>query len=372
MGKVKLLFMAPANTSSRIPAALPFMARLSPFERAMITPKEGTTFQRRALLYCDRLFSPISSWTAFMGQFPAAIENYTALIRGVAQFAPKLSGNPEEGNSPERGYLLAMAAEVACGDAGLLRESRSYLRCVLREYRDESARYLANLRRELAATAGTLHDITGTLEQSDVESDARLAAGMERLKALAGTAPASPFADVVRAATAELGRSIADIRKQQKLILSQLHTEIRLLHKRTDALTEAGLADPGELMPRDEMERRIALADPGTFRLLLLKADGLSRAKTQQPPHVFSDLLVALARRMRKNLPAGTAVASWSEEGFVALLLSEIGHARELAARLQKQLSGPYVCRSGATTVVTRLRASVEVLDGSGVKICGM
>ena len=149
-----------------------------------------------------------------------------------------------------------MAAEVACGDAGLLRESRSYLRCVLREYRDESARYLANLRRELATTAGTLHDITGSLEQSDVESDARLAAGMERLKALAGTAPASPFADVVRAATAELGRSIADIRKQQKLILSQLHTEIRLLHKRTDALTEAALDDPGELIPRDEMERR--------------------------------------------------------------------------------------------------------------------
>jgi GGDEF domain-containing protein len=307
-----------------------------------------------------------------MRQIPAAIENYTAVIRGVAQFAPKLSENPEEGNSPERGYLLAMAAEVARGHPALLRESRLYLRCVLREYRDESARYLANLRRELTATAGTLHDITCTLAESDAESGARLEAGLERLKELAGTPAAQPVAKVIRAATVELDRGIADMRKQQQLILSQLHTEIRLLHKRMDALTAAATEDPSKLMPRDEMERRIALADLGTFRLLLLKVDGLSRAKIQQTPQVFGDLLVGFARRIRNNLPAGTAVARWSEEGFVALLLTDVGQARELAGRLQKLLSRPYVCRSGAKTVVTKLPTSVKVLDGSGVKSSDM
>jgi len=303
-----------------------------------------------------------------MRQLPAAIENYTAVIRGVAQFAPKLSENPEDETSPERGYLLAMAEEAALGDPVLLRESQSYLRCVLREYRDESARYLANLRRELAATADTLHDIHRTLQESDAESGARLGAGLERLKELAGAPAARPFADVIRAATVELHRGIADMRKQEQLVLSQLHTEIRLLHKRMDALTAAAVDDLSKLAPRDEIERRIALADPGTFRLLLLKVDGLTRAKTQQTPQVFNDLSVAFARRMRNNLPAGTAVARWSEEGFVALLLTDIGQARELAGRLQKLLSGPYVCRSDAKTVVTRLRASVEVLDGSGME----
>jgi GGDEF domain-containing protein len=301
-----------------------------------------------------------------MRQVPAAIGKYTAIIRAVAQYAPKLSDNPEEGNSPERGYLLAMAAEVASGDPALLPESRSYLRCVLREYHDESARYLANLQRELTATAGTLHDITCTLAESDAESGARLVAGVERLKQLAGALTAQPFADVVRAATADLDRSIADMRKQRQLILSQLHTEIRLLRKRMDALAEDAADDLSKLMPRDEMERRIAQADAGTFRLLLLKVDGLSRARIRRTAQVFAALSVALARRMRNNLPAGTAVSRWSEEGFVALLVTDIGQAKETARRLQKLLSGPYICRSGAKTVLTQLQASVEVLGDSG------
>jgi GGDEF domain-containing protein len=299
-----------------------------------------------------------------MSQHLPALECYTALLRGAAQFAPKLHENAAEEATPERGYLLAMAAEAESGDPELLNQSRSYLRCVLREYRDDSARYLKNLREQLAMNAGTLADLTRTLAEENAENTPLLRSSVEQLKQIAIASDRQPSSDAIRAVAAELESSIVEMLRQQLLIVGQLQTEIRLLHQRMDTLTSRGENDASQLMPREEMERRIAVSDAGSFRLLLMKADGLNRAAKRYPPEVCGEIATAFARRIHNHLPAGTRVARWSEEGFVALLVSEIGQARELALGLEKQLSGPYVCRCGPKSVMHRLHTTVEVLDG--------
>jgi GGDEF domain-containing protein len=297
-----------------------------------------------------------------MEQSPA-IENYMAAMRGIAAYAVKLSGNSDDGNSPERGYLLAMAGEVGHGDHAVLEESRSFLRCVLREYRDESAAYLAQLRQELAATAATLRDVSGALVEGDSQAGANFQSGLTQLRALTANPAARSSADLIRLAAAELESGLAEMRKHHQLIVSQMHTEVRLLHRRMEALTAADLDDLSRLMPRDEIEDRIAVVAPGTFCLVVLKADGLVQSKAQYAEQVFHDLLIAFTRRMRNTLPPDTPAGRWSEDGFIAIVFAGAAYARELAATLHRRLSGPYICRSEAKTVVTPLQTRVEVIE---------
>ena len=296
----------------------------------------------------------------------AAIEKYAAAIRGVAEYAPRLCAAADQGTAPERGYLRAMAAEVLQADRTLLEESRSYLRCILREYRDESAQYLANLRQDLAAAAATLRDISHTLAAADSDGAAQVRGALAQIGELGSRVAARSSAELLGELREELERGLADMRKHHQLIVSQLHAEVRLLHRRMEALTAADLDDLSKLMPRDELEDRIAVAAAGTFRLLLVKAGGLIRAKGQHPARVYNDLAIAFIRRLRNNLPAESLVGRWSEEGFVAMVFMDEGQAEELAAALRVRLSGPYICRSGAKTVITPLETVIKILEPNG------
>ena len=289
-----------------------------------------------------------------------AIENYGEAIRAIADYAPSLSVEQGDAEAPERGYLREIAAQVLQGDGTVLEESRSYVRCVLREYRDRSAQYLADLQQDLAATAATLRDVSGTLADSDSES-LGIQPGLTQLRELAATS--AGFAAEIGAAAADLETGLAEVRKHHQLIVSQLHTEVRLLHRRMEVLAASSLDDFSRLISRDEIEDRIAVAAQGTFRLLLLKAGGLSRAKLEQPARVFSDLSIAFTRRTRNNLPGDALLGRWTEEGFVAIVFVGSAHARELAQILHRRLSGPYVCRSEAKTVITTLETTVEILE---------
>jgi len=297
-----------------------------------------------------------------MEQSPAIL-NYMAAIRGVAAYAVKLSENVDDGNSPERGYLRAMAEDVAHGDRAVLEESRSFLRCVLREYRDESAGYLAQLRQQLAATAATLRDVSCALAEGDSQAGANFQTGLVQLNELTANPAAGPSAGLIRLAAADLESGLVEMRQHHQLIVSQLHTEVRLLHRRMESLTAADLDDLSRLMPRDEIEDRIAVAAPGTFCLVVLKANGLLQSKTQYTEQVFHDLQIAFTRRMRNTLPANTPAGRWSEDGFVAIVFADAADARELAATLHRRLSGPYICRSEARAVVTALQTRVEVIE---------
>jgi len=45
------------------------------------------------------------------------------------------------------------------------------------------------------------------------------------------------------------------------------------------------------------------------------------------------------------------------------MVFRDAGNAQELAAALQARLSGPYVCRAGAKTVITAPATRVKILE---------
>src|ERR1035438_450620 len=81
------------------------------------------------------------------------LDCYVLAIKNIARYAIDL----DEGvTGAHRKYLDMLATEVATGTTEALSESRATLRGLLREYRDKSTAYLANMRDELATTARTL------------------------------------------------------------------------------------------------------------------------------------------------------------------------------------------------------------------------
>src|SRR4051812_37463989 len=76
-----------------------------------------------------------------------AMECYLAAIRNSAQYAVELDDSV---TAPHREYLGVVAEDVSLGTKEALEESRATLRGLLRDYRDKAARYLNDLRDELA------------------------------------------------------------------------------------------------------------------------------------------------------------------------------------------------------------------------------
>src|SRR3954464_5230382 len=89
-------------------------------------------------------------------QREATLDCYLTAIRNVAHYALELD---EDLTKQFRKHLGALADDVFSGGANALDESRATLRGLLRDYRDRSSVYVANLRDELAGTARAMEEI---------------------------------------------------------------------------------------------------------------------------------------------------------------------------------------------------------------------
>jgi GGDEF domain-containing protein len=147
--------------------------------------------------------------------------------------------------------------------------------------------------------------------------------------------------------------------------VAQFQVEIRMLHKRIDALEAASSVDQlTKLFNRSEMEERIRTAE-GAFCLLLARASGFRLAELHFSAEVAAELAGAFAKRLRNCLPATATIGRWAREEFIALLPVKKSDAMALAKWVSEQLSGAYSCVHGGKSVRPTLQLTVAVLDSS-------
>ena len=289
------------------------------------------------------------------------LDCYLTAIRNVAHYTIELD---DEISTPHRQYLTALAGELGSAQPEALVESRSTLRALLRDYRDQAAKYLATLREELAGTARALQVILDSLAQTDSDHELRLRTELGRLREISGSLEESAARSAILAAADSIERSIEQIRQQHRLTVSQFLVEIRMLHKRIDLLeTAASLDDLTKLFKRDEIERQIGSAPGGKLCLLLVKASGFRQAEQEFHREVAVGLAAAFSKRLRNSLPPGATIGRWSEEGFIAMLSMETPDALARAKRAADHLSGSYACLERGKTVHPSLQASVVVVE---------
>ena len=194
----------------------------------------------------------------------AVLECYLSAVKNVSHYALELD---EEVTRQFRKHISGLVEEIFLGKVDLLAESRATLRGLLRDFRDRNSAYVANRRDEWAGTARALDEILDTLAQTDGDSETRMRAALGKLRSAVASDPSSTLRAVVSGAAAAIEQSIEQMRKQQQLTVSQLITEIRVLHKR---IRPAGVRrQPRSADPAGQPQRNDR-ADPSVdFRRVL-------------------------------------------------------------------------------------------------------
>jgi GGDEF domain-containing protein len=289
-----------------------------------------------------------------------ALECYVAAIANMAEYAVELD---EATTAPHRRYLSVLAAEVKEGQPPALLESRSTLRGLLRDYRDRAAQHLGNLREQLAATAQALQETVEALSNSDGDYTARIRTIVDRLRELARTAESDALRAAVADAAQSIEESLVEMRQQHQFAISQLQTEIRVLHARVDSLENAAAIDEAtKFSSRRSIEEYIQSLGAGACQILLCKLHGLAQARAKFSSAIADDLVANFARRLRNSVPKEAVVGRWSEQDFLALLPASLSEEAIQPKSIAYHLSMPYACLSGGKTIRIPMEVSVEPL----------
>ncbi len=290
---------------------------------------------------------------------------YVEALRNAALYAVEVDGAM---TAQHRKHLNDLADAVAGDDSGTLSDSRATVRGLLRDYHDRAGAFLARLRDELAGTARALEEITESLSPAEDDVDAGLRGALGRVRAIAMTLD-GPVEASLSATAAAIEQGLEQIRKRNQFTVSQFRTEIRVLHQRIDAMQAAASVDDiTKLLQRPEMENRIRSNAPGSYCLLLVKAEGIRLTGVRVSREAGAELAGAFAKRLKNSLPEESVVCRWGEEDFVALLEGDQGEAFQHGKYLTEHLGGSYACLLNGKTVRPALKVRVGVVDSSGEK----
>lgn len=293
----------------------------------------------------------------------AVLDCYVLAIKNIAHYAVELD---DELTEPHRKYLKTLATEVATGAPEAVSDSRASLRGLLREYRDRAAQYLCNLRDELAGTARTLEEILDSLGQADGDHEKNLRTALGKLRQVAASPGDAALGAVISTTADSIEKSLEEVRKQHLLTTSQFLVEIRMLHKRIDALeAAASINESTRFATREELAERIRATPAGQYCLLLVGARGLRRAEVQFGKEVGEALGAAFAKRLRNSLPTSAVIARWGHEEFVAMITANKAEALASAKWINEHLSGDYACLKSGKTVRPILQLTLGVVDTS-------
>jgi GGDEF domain-containing protein len=292
-----------------------------------------------------------------------ALECYVAAVANLAHYAVELD---DDITTPHRKYLTALAAEVQSGDSAALAESRGTLRGLLRDYRDRAARYLGDLRHQMEETAKALQETIEALSHPEDDPLARIRAMVARLRESAASADGAAWhilRTLVTQAADEIDQSVTSIRQQNQLAVSQLQTEIRLLHARVESLENAAAVDEAtKFSSRRSIEEYIQSLHDSQFCVLILKLHRLEQARAKFGLGVVDELVATFARRLRNSVPREAVIGRWNEQDFLAVVPRDRCEGVVQSQSLANHLSMPYACLLGGKTVRISLSVTVQPL----------
>lgn len=289
-----------------------------------------------------------------------ALDCYLAAIGNMAQYAVDLEPAL---TVPHRKYLSNLSEELANASTEALAESRVTLRGLLRDYRDRASLFLGDLRNQLSSTAQALLEMVEGLSQCDNDHNDKLCGALVRLREMANSPEGSAVRAIVRAVAETIEQSLNQLRKQHRFTVSQLQTELRLLHNRIDSLeTRVSTDEATNFSNRRFMAEYLGAIPAEGACLLILKISGLAEARARFGPAIADDVLATFGRRLRNTVPKDAVVGRWSEQDFLAVVGGGKESGGSLVRRVAEHLSMPYACMIGGKVVRIPLAVTAESL----------
>jgi GGDEF domain-containing protein len=291
-----------------------------------------------------------------------ALDCYLSAIGNMAHYAIELDTAI---TAPHRQHLSALVAELHEAPPEGLIESRATIRGLLRDYRDKAGQYLAGLRDQLSSTAHALREMVEALSQCDTDHGATISRSLAHLRETANSPEGEPVRVVVRALADTLEDNIEQMRKQHRFTVSQLQTEMRLLHNRIDSLESAAVTDESTKFSNRRFLAEYLTATPTEGAcFLILKMRGLAEARARFGPAIAENVLATFGRRLRNTVPREAVIGRWNEEDFLAIVPASVKPKDgTLVKRFAEHLSMPYACMLEGKVVRVPIVVTAECLS---------
>ncbi len=290
----------------------------------------------------------------------AALDCYLAAINNIAHYAVDLDAAI---TAPHRKYVGDLAGDLADASPEALAESRATLRGLLRDYRDKAAQYLGGLRDQLSSTAQALQQMVAGLTLCDTDHTEKMKKDLGRLREVANSPEGNPVRAALRVLADSIEQSVEQIGKQHQFTVSQLQTELRLLHNRVDSLeTAAATDDVTKLSTRRFIAEYLGSVPTQGACYLILKMRGLGEARAKFGPAITDDVVGTFGRRLRNTLPKDAVIGRWSEQDFPAIVPAGKSGSDGLVKRVAEHLSMPYACMMNGRVVRVPLAVTAECM----------
>ena len=273
--------------------------------------------------------------------------------QGVVEDAKVFAVDFGELTPPYQANLAAILTAMATQewDETSLNEFRAALRTSFRSFKDKAEQKLYRLKNDLNQTATSLTAVLKSLEYD--EPALTLRTQVKQLSDLQKIDEIEQLKNVLKTALVQLEKGLDETEKRNRMVISDLQTEVSMLHNRVAVLAEQKVGERSLRLVLDERLLGEAVV------LLVVRLAGLGRLKTQHGDAGVEVVLKAAQKRLREAMEPVLAIGLWDEQ-TVGMLTNPTGaSAASLTKKATMALSGRYELMGEAVS----LQASAGVLE---------
>jgi GGDEF domain-containing protein len=220
---------------------------------------------------------------------------------------------------------------------------QSSLRGELRQYRDRGQVLVARLRNEVTEAASAMQALTEAVSAHGAGYQAELTQELGKLGAAAALDDPRAVRATVRASTAAIEQSFAQMQRSNETVIARLQEEIRGLHKTMETERRIQGTDPSTgASNRRRVAERIddLLRRDESFGLLLIAVLNWKRVVQEHSPEAAAASLKALAARLTEKFGAEGLVGRWSDDVLAVIVETDPAIAATMTAGVDAEFSG--------------------------------
>ncbi len=294
----------------------------------------------------------------------AAADAYAHAIWSTSQYAVELDPGDL---AAFRGHLNGLKQRVGSASAKDDWESlQASFRGELRDYRDQTADRIKQLRAEIVAAAEAMQTFADSVASSGADHLDDLEHALGELDGIASLKDLAAAQAVVASAREAIAVSVERMRKQHQMIVAQLRDELRLLHQQIETERKAAFLDraTGAWNAQKMGERVKELIEKDRpFCIILVCVRNLKRLERTHSRTVVEGGLKALLRRFHAQLGDDAMIGRTDETSFAAIVFAHPAEAIRISRDAAKRLAGSYSVQENGLAHSVALQVAAGVID---------
>jgi GGDEF domain-containing protein len=222
------------------------------------------------------------------------------------------------------------------------------------------------MREDLKSAAVTLRVFTEGISLSSVEYESLLRRDVERLDGLAHSNDLAYVKAGIQTCSAAILQSHHKLEQSQRLVITQLQSEIQALHHAMEHDRKRGYTDLfSGAWNRQKITERIDLLLAGSqpFWVLVFEITNFRKIQGRYSQNVLQGAVRSLLSTLRQLLLHDCAVGRWSDDLYLAVIDEEPNAVVSVSAELKRKLPSLYTVPDASGVQTVRLDVALGIVD---------